>query len=216
MYANVKRQKSIKHPLRNREDMIRIIQAFSHACVSVSDRDDCPLCGSWAHVFLCLISLSQLPISGKTIFMRQKCDFSEEMEASCPGLKASDYTGIIYLYHIGSVQLLTHANSLCLSLCIHSSVPMEAGVDVCCRLSGQSTHHGRLIGVCPHSWWLHSVLVQLCNITVFWKILYITWLMRRSRIGLNIGIWDAIFPGNSHQNILLFSGKNTKYQKQSL
>lgn len=104
--------------------------------------------------------------------MRGKCDFPEEMEASCPGLKVSDYTGIIYLYHI--VQLPTHANSLRLSLCIHGSVPMEARVDVCCRLSVQSTHHGRLTSVCPHSWWLHTVLVHLCNITTFWKTLYIT------------------------------------------
>lgn len=58
MYANVKRQKSIKHWLRTREDIIRIIQTFSHASVSVSDRDDCLLCGSPALVFRFVLSLT--------------------------------------------------------------------------------------------------------------------------------------------------------------
>lgn len=141
VYANVKRQKSIRQSLRNRDDVIGVIQAFSHACVSVSDGGWLsPLWLSSSRLPLCLISHSHGPVRGKTISMRGRCDFPEETEASCPRLNVSDCTGIIYLYHIGSMQLLAHVNSLCLMLCIHSSVPMEARVNVCCRLSGRSTH----------------------------------------------------------------------------
>ena len=167
MYANIERQKSIKHLLRNRKDIIRIIQAFSHACISVSDRDDCLLWGSQAHVFLFVLSLTK--IRRKKIFMRPKCRFPEETKASCPRLNVWGYTGVICLYRIGSVQLLKHPNIVCLYMCRHSSVPMEAWVNVCCKLSGQSTHHGRLISVCP------PLMLRWCiYITCLWKIVFVT------------------------------------------
>lgn len=58
MFANAKRQKSIKHSLRNRGDVIRIIQTFSHARVSAPDVDDCLLCGYRAHVVFFVLSLA--------------------------------------------------------------------------------------------------------------------------------------------------------------
>lgn len=48
-------RESLKPSLRNREDRIRILQAFSHSCVSVSGRY-CFLCVSRAHVFLSVTS----------------------------------------------------------------------------------------------------------------------------------------------------------------
>ena len=125
MFANVKWRKSIKHTLRNRGDIMRRAQAFSHACVSVSGRDE-----------LLLYPIPQESPANQredTRHEKGKCDFPEEKEASCPRLNVSVYTGIVFLYGIGNVQLLTHANSLCLIVYRHSSVPMAAWVNVCWR-----------------------------------------------------------------------------------
>ncbi len=81
MYANVKRQKSIKPSMRNRKDQISVIQASHCVCVSVSDMDDCS-CGE---LFLFVLSLIAMGQSESRQSFGEERGFPEEMEASCLG-----------------------------------------------------------------------------------------------------------------------------------
>lgn len=116
---NVRRQKSTRPSPRRRQDIIRILQAFSQACVSLSEIASSVPPGLTSPSFVTSLT-NQRPIEWKMIFMTGKCDSPEEMEASCYRLNVSGCTGIISLYHIGSAQLLVNSNSLCLwSPCWH-------------------------------------------------------------------------------------------------
>lgn len=68
------------------------------------------------------LSRSNGPIRGKTIARRGERDVPEETEAGCCRLNVSDYTGIIYLYYIRRLQLLTRVNSLCPSVRVYTAV----------------------------------------------------------------------------------------------
>lgn len=155
---NVKRQKSIKPLLRNREDIIRIIQAFSHACVSVSDRDDCLLCGSWAVVFLFVLSPTATGQSEGRRYLWEESVTSQRRwklvvpDYMCQIKQASSSSSTLGACNYSHMQIV--------SVYRHSGVPMEAWVNVCCRLSG---HIMADWSVFVHSWWL----------TVFTQDLYI-------------------------------------------